>query len=614
MLSAPLLLYGAPAGGDVVFHSMWHANFSSQLLAGDPYPRWLLNMNGGLGSPAFFFYAPLPYYITALFAPLMHGGAYGLTHLGLSLALALVASGLTTYLWLKETTGETSAAATAAVVYMLAPYHLGVDVYTRVAFAEVWAFVWMPLALYFVRRLMTTTGAHRYALPGLALSYAALILTHLPTTLIFSLVPPGYALFACAPRERKRALLYTAGGMLLGIGLAGVYLFPALTTQKYASFADMTFESYHQRWLRLTNFNRVEFDGRITLSALTTAGIAACAAFVAWRSGGEHDATDGHDNATRDGDNTTRDGDNVTRDGDATRDGDDAARHDDGDAHRSRRHECLFWVVVSLGCLSLMTPVGGFVWRLVKPLQSIQFPWRFNAVLCLAAAALVAPAARALRRGGFRRPLNLAALAVAVLLVFYWLIFTHSMMRQAHPQWRGDAATLDPELVRRLTLMRDAPEYRPATAASTQVAAFDELMSRICRAGAQPAKVCVVAGEGEIAVERWTPGEIELRVATGSGVALNVNQFHYPGWAAYLDGRRHPLEPSRPDGLLHLAVPAGEHRVILRLRHTAPVDAGIIVSTASVVLLISWVAAHILHGRRKKKRRQQQQRDAAAAN
>jgi hypothetical protein len=316
---------------------MWHTNFSTQLLAGDLYPRWLLDMNGGLGSPVFFFYAPLPYYITALLAPFLHGGTYGLAHLGASLSLALVASGLTAYLWLGETTGRASAAAAAAVVYMLAPYHLGVDVYTRGAFAEAWAFVWMPLVLYFVRRLLTAGDAFPLALPGLALGYAALVATHLPTTLIFSLVPPCYALFgAGAPTQRKRVLLLTVGGMSLGIGLACIYLLPALATQEFVSLGDLLPELYHQRWPRLSNLNRAELDGRITLSVLTTALLIACAATLAW-SGGTDDAAVGDDE------------------------------------RRPGKREHTFWIVVSLGCLLLMTPASNFVWRLVKPLQSIQF-------------------------------------------------------------------------------------------------------------------------------------------------------------------------------------------------------------------------------------------------
>jgi hypothetical protein len=356
--------------------------------------------------------------------------------------------------------------------------------------------------------------------------------------------------------------------MSLGIGLACIYLLPALTTQEFVSLGDLLPELYHQRWPQLTNFNRREFDGRITLAVLTTAIVTACAAILACRRRGS-----------------------VVGDDDAAGDA----------AQRSRRRERTFWIVVSLGCLLLMTPASGFVWRLVKPLQSIQFPWRFNAVLCVAAAALAAPAADTLRRRGSRGALNLALLCVALALVVYWVFFTHSIVRRAQPEWRGDAPALDADFVKRYARMRDAPEYRPATAASTQAVAFDELMSRICRAGERPAKVCTVAGEGEIAVERWTPGEIKLRVATASGVAFDVTQFHYPGWAAYLDGRRHPLEPSRPDGLLHLDVPAGEHQIILRLRHTAAVDAGILLSAASVILLMLWVAARIRYGRRQKR-------------
>src|ERR671917_244940 len=158
---------GVPVGGDTLFHAMWYTNFSAQLLAGDVYPRWLMNLNGGLGSPVFFFYAPLPYYITTVFTPMMPGGIYGMLHLGASVALAIIASGLAAYLWLKEST-DRGAATVAAVLYMLMPYHLAVDTYTRNAFAEVWAFVWMRLMLYCVRHL--AGDASKYALPGLALS------------------------------------------------------------------------------------------------------------------------------------------------------------------------------------------------------------------------------------------------------------------------------------------------------------------------------------------------------------------------------------------------------------------------------------------------------------
>ena len=44
---------------------VWATQFTEQLRAGDPYPRWLERSYGGIGSPAFLFYAPLSFYLVA---------------------------------------------------------------------------------------------------------------------------------------------------------------------------------------------------------------------------------------------------------------------------------------------------------------------------------------------------------------------------------------------------------------------------------------------------------------------------------------------------------------------------------------------------------------------
>jgi hypothetical protein len=251
-----------------------------------------------------------------------------------------------------------------------------------------------------------------------------------------------------------------------------------------------------------------------------------------------------------------------------------------------------FWICVAASCVLLMTPPGDFVWRLVTPLQIIQFPWRFNAVLCVAAAAIIAEGVRALRRMRPPGAHRVAALAVGCALVLGWVVFTVHVARKEFPSLRrGSPAGTDAAYLKRLALGRDAPEYRPANAASTQAVAFDELLSRICREGAGLAKACVVAGAGAITVERWRPREIALSVETAGGVALNVNQFYYPGWTAYVDGRAHPLSPSQPDGLLHLALPPGSHRLTLRLEKTPPESIGQLLSAASLIILLVWLVA-----------------------
>lgn len=67
-LTSPQVLTTCLGGHDIYHHLIFSSHFSEQLLQGELYPRWLTRMNGGFGSPTFFFYPPLPYYLTALFS------------------------------------------------------------------------------------------------------------------------------------------------------------------------------------------------------------------------------------------------------------------------------------------------------------------------------------------------------------------------------------------------------------------------------------------------------------------------------------------------------------------------------------------------------------------
>ena len=68
LLVLPVWLQGGTQGHDLFHHLLSGHYFARQLWQGELYPRWLMAMNGGFGSPTFFFYPPLPYYVSALFA------------------------------------------------------------------------------------------------------------------------------------------------------------------------------------------------------------------------------------------------------------------------------------------------------------------------------------------------------------------------------------------------------------------------------------------------------------------------------------------------------------------------------------------------------------------
>jgi hypothetical protein len=140
--------------------------------------------------------------------------------------------------WLKEIGGREWMAA----LFMLAPYHM-FDISMRGALAEFCAYALMPLVMLALKRAL-----ERKSPLLLAASYAALVMTHLPTALLISvlLIAP-YALY------RRGDLIRAGLGIGLGLGMAAIYLVPALmlpmnTAQMYRPYfrvADLYFWNWH---------------------------------------------------------------------------------------------------------------------------------------------------------------------------------------------------------------------------------------------------------------------------------------------------------------------------------------------------------------------------------
>jgi hypothetical protein len=87
------------------------------------------------------------------------------------------------------------------------------------------------------------------------------------------------------------------------------------------------------------------------------------------------------------------------------------------------------------------------------------------------------------------------------------------------------------------------------------------------------------------------PQHDRFHVRGQAGFVLRLFTFYFPGWTAYVDGQRVPIELSEPEGWITLRVPAGEHDVLVRLEN-APVRtlAGLVsgLSLAAVAALAVW--------------------------
>jgi hypothetical protein len=330
LLLAPSLVLGTLISHSSPQNLTWAAQFSEQFRAGILYPRWMPSSFDGLGSPAFYFYPPLPFWIDALVSVITFNLIPGPYRLAVTSTVILFASGLAMQAWLRAETQKPKVALWGAVAYMAAPYHL-LDYYMRGAYAEFTAFVFLPLVLVAVRRPLL-----------LPLAYAGLLLSHLPTALLVTVtVLPAYV-FARAPTPAVLARIVGAG--VIGIGLAAIYLAPAMSRQGWIS-ADQLWTSFYrvERWFVLAPSRWPEpYIMNVVMWFTIAYALAAAGAILV-----------------------------------------------------SRR---LFWPLVSLACVALVAGLVPWFWRLPE-LAKVQFPWRLLLVVEFATVtALCATPAAALER------------------------------------------------------------------------------------------------------------------------------------------------------------------------------------------------------------------------
>lgn len=221
---------------------VWADQFTGELAKGNFYPRWLPQSHGGLGSPVFYYYPPLAFYVTGLF------GLVGLsTYASIVAAFfaGFVASGFAMFAWLKD---RAKSPLFGALLFMAAPYHV-LDFYGRGALAEFVAITFIPL----VALGLTRSIQGRFVLGALA--YAGLILSHLPLALLASLffIAP-YGLYLS--RHEPRRLLQIAVPILLGLALAAVYLLPAIALDSYRDSARL----WQHAALKPANWTLLEWD------------------------------------------------------------------------------------------------------------------------------------------------------------------------------------------------------------------------------------------------------------------------------------------------------------------------------------------------------------------
>lgn len=200
--------------------------------------RWSQNFGYGYGMPLFEFYAPLPYFVGAIFY--LHGFEV-VSAMQIVFIITNIVSIGGAYLLGREIFEQKSnkngslavlSGIIVATVFSLAPYR-AVNLFVRGALSEAWGMMFFPLILLFGIRFIKKNSWFSWL--GLTLSISGLFLSHnlsalmfLPLSVIFIL---GYLFLIVSKKKlRKDKIVSIArifASYLAGFALSAFYVLPA---------------------------------------------------------------------------------------------------------------------------------------------------------------------------------------------------------------------------------------------------------------------------------------------------------------------------------------------------------------------------------------------------
>ena len=207
---APLFNKGLFTSQDGGIHLVRIGYFYQEIARGNPIPKWINELNNGLGYPLFFFVYPLPYYLSSIWRFL---GASIIDSLKISLVTSTLLGTLGIYLWIKKVYSSARMAWASSVLYLFTPYRF-LDMFVRLAYGEYLAISVLPFCFWSVE-----IGN----IPAISLTISLLLLSHGQMFIIFTPIIFFYSFL----RKKVRPFLFS---MLFALGVTAFYWLPAIVT------------------------------------------------------------------------------------------------------------------------------------------------------------------------------------------------------------------------------------------------------------------------------------------------------------------------------------------------------------------------------------------------
>ena len=532
ILSIIIFKNGYPVGYDYKNQIIAYESVSKHILEGDIYPRWLADINKGYGGTNLYFYPPFIYYsgllidlITVLSLPTG-------TILSLNSFLLLFLSGISFYIFARGLSTPNISMA-ASILYILLPYHSWFEIYERNATAELSSYIWIPLIFHCINKPSLLKQV-KYKVT-LTLSYSLLIMSHLPTAVFSSIFFLIYIILKSLSvedtKERVRYVLASGAFFILGLGIAGIYLYPAISLLENTN-SEYLWKGYYEYenwflWFGRTCPITLTCNNLFIIGLMQiTVPLIILLIF---------------------------------------------------NRQKSFNIETKNYLLLAFLCFILMTPYSKFLWEILPPLHKIQFPWRMLVMsdfLFTAISLTIITNLKIIFQD--KKLLLYTAMAATALPVIILNIHIANYVKSTPTP---PLHKFQDSIENKMLTEEHVPKNKNLTAS------FKDLQL------SNPAPFITVIDENaKISIISKKPRRIDFTVQAHKNFTLQIRQFYFFGWRVKRDNiditQKVNLRDAKPFGQMEMTLPKGEYLITLVLETLPNEKIGFYLSFISILTLI----------------------------
>ena len=539
---APIIFgKGIPSHADWHIHIEHAYNFKRCFFQGQLLPRWIDSHVNGYGLPIFNYYAPLVYYIFVLLDLIFRNMVLAIKW---AFIIPMVLCSVFGYLYLRNHGSALSSTVAMAFVVFCPAIHI--FIYNTNWPTSTLGIAFVFLTLYGIDRFDRNKNFDLKSFLITSIGFTGMALAHLATAFVFTLLAIPYCLLSLYLYRTKKFVKNIFLSFAMGASLAGFYLFPACLEKKFVHTDEVLTQGplwdYSKNFLytyldrhRDDGYAWAIFDHRYYEVSNALFGLAVLICIVILLL-------------------------NMQK------------------IKQYFQEPFRVNIVLTMFIISflMMTPVSMFVWLMIKPMQTIQFPWRFTTFIVPFGAAIMV---YTFDLFGFLAKEKISLLGYNLLfssiaLIFGGLVYV-DFINMYHWKWVSEQSLMKAGL----NILWPNEEYRPNATGDPNWKQID-----FKRDFSPPIHssdpLC------DITLLKWHSDERVFEVFSQQEHYIRLRTFSFPGWAVYIDERQIQTNMEPRIGVIMFSVPAGKHQVRVKFEHTPIRKGSAYISIAALAIYL----------------------------